>query len=222
MIALKCLGLIAPSRHGGPPLGADDYFNAVCKGDMFFSQLVGPTLGRVAILDARGRSPHVRSGRPPIVGPRGRGSLPRLPAVGDGVRRSRSVAAVILPAIAAAPAIATASVVATTASVAAVATAPAVSAIATTVTIIKVARISRVIRRAIAPITSISLNGARQGPHDQHCEKSGKHDTSPASLGVRIVGILVPTRASGKPSIGSWQMPRAAAHRRCACGFADT
>src|SRR5882762_4139811 len=80
---IECLGLIAPSRHGGPPLGADDYFNAVCKGDMFFSQLVSPTLGRVAILDARGRSPHVRSGRPPIVGPRGRGSLPRLPAVGD-------------------------------------------------------------------------------------------------------------------------------------------
>jgi hypothetical protein len=63
-------------------LDADDYFNAVCKGDMFFSQLVGPTLGRVAILDARGRSPHVRSGRPPIVGPRGRGSLPRFPAAG--------------------------------------------------------------------------------------------------------------------------------------------
>src|SRR3989442_1445752 len=59
---IECLGLIAPSRHGGPPLGADDYFNAVCKGYMFFSQLVGPTLGRVAILDARGRSPHVRSG----------------------------------------------------------------------------------------------------------------------------------------------------------------
>jgi hypothetical protein len=50
---IECLGLIAPSRYGGPPLGADDYFNAVCKGDMFFSQLVGPTLGRVAILDAR-------------------------------------------------------------------------------------------------------------------------------------------------------------------------
>src|SRR5712672_3421141 len=59
-----------------------------------------------------GRSPHVRSGRPPIVGPRGRGSLPRLPAVNDGVRRSRPVAAVILPAIAAAPAIATAPAVA--------------------------------------------------------------------------------------------------------------
>src|SRR6266853_4466514 len=44
---IECLGLIAPSRHGGPPLGAGDYFNAVCKGDMFFSQLVGPTLGRV-------------------------------------------------------------------------------------------------------------------------------------------------------------------------------
>ncbi len=54
---IECLGLIAPSRHGGPPLGADDYFNAVCKGDMFFSQLVGPTLGRVAILDARGSLP---------------------------------------------------------------------------------------------------------------------------------------------------------------------
>src|SRR6266403_1157964 len=79
---------LARSPCGRLPLGADDYFNAVCKGDMFFSQLVGPTLGRVAILDARGRSPHVRSGRPPIVGPRGRGSLPRLPAVGDGVRRS--------------------------------------------------------------------------------------------------------------------------------------
>src|SRR5260221_9989892 len=116
---------------------------------MFFSQLVGPTLGRVAILDARGRSPHVRSGRPPIVGPRGRGSLPRLPAVGDGVRRPRSVAAVILPAIAAiaaAPAIATASVVAATASVAAIATAPPVGAIATAVTIIVVARIYLVIR----------------------------------------------------------------------------
>src|SRR6266853_3031088 len=74
---LECPGLIAPSRHGGSPLGADDYFNAVCKGDMFVSQLVGPTLGRVTILNARGRSPHVRSGRPPIVGPRGRGSLPR-------------------------------------------------------------------------------------------------------------------------------------------------
>jgi hypothetical protein len=35
-----------------------------------------------------GRSPHVRSGRLPIVGPRGRGSLPRFPAVGDGVRRA--------------------------------------------------------------------------------------------------------------------------------------
>src|SRR5258706_14747261 len=80
---------LATNPCGRQPLGADDYFNAVRKGDMFLSQLVGPTLGRVAILDARGRSPHVRSGRPPIVGPRGRGSLPRLPAVGDGVRRSR-------------------------------------------------------------------------------------------------------------------------------------
>ncbi len=79
---------LATNPCGRQPLGADDYFNAVRKGDMFLSQLVGPTLGRVAILDARGRSPHVRSGRPPIVGPRGRGSLPRLPAVGDGVRRS--------------------------------------------------------------------------------------------------------------------------------------
>ncbi len=74
---------LATNPCGRQPLGADDYFNAVRKGDMFFSQLVGPTLGRVAILDARGRSPHVRSGRPPIVGPRGRGSLPRLPAAGE-------------------------------------------------------------------------------------------------------------------------------------------
>jgi len=79
---IEWLGLIAPSRHGSPSFGADGYFNAVCKGDMFFSQLVGPTLGRVAILDARGRSPHVHPGRPLIVGPRGRGSLPRLPAFG--------------------------------------------------------------------------------------------------------------------------------------------
>jgi hypothetical protein len=42
--------------------------------------LVGLTLGLVRILDARGRSPHVRSSRPPTVRPRGRGSLPRLPA----------------------------------------------------------------------------------------------------------------------------------------------
>jgi hypothetical protein len=55
-----------------------DGISTPCKGDMFFAQLVGPTLGRVATLDARGRSPHVRSGRPPIVGPRARGSLPRL------------------------------------------------------------------------------------------------------------------------------------------------
>jgi hypothetical protein len=41
--------------------------------------LVGLTLGQVRSFDARGRSPHVRSSRPPIVGPRGRGSLPRLP-----------------------------------------------------------------------------------------------------------------------------------------------
>jgi hypothetical protein len=37
---------------------------------------VGLTLGQVRSFDARGRSPHVRSSRPPIVGPRGRGSLP--------------------------------------------------------------------------------------------------------------------------------------------------
>src|SRR5258706_6489439 len=41
--------------------------------------LVGLTLGQVRSFDARVRSPHVRSSRPPIVGPRGRGSLPRLP-----------------------------------------------------------------------------------------------------------------------------------------------
>src|SRR5258708_33524308 len=83
-------------------------------------------LGRVATLDARGRSPHVRSGRPPIVGPRGRGSLPRLPAVGDGVRRPRSVAAVILPAIAAVAtvSIATASAAAAIAHVTVAAVAP--------------------------------------------------------------------------------------------------
>src|SRR5260221_9926209 len=52
-----------------------------------YCQVVGLTLGRFAILDARGRSPDVRSSRPPIVRPRGRGSLPRLPAVGDCVRR---------------------------------------------------------------------------------------------------------------------------------------
>src|SRR5258708_25455498 len=132
------------------------------------------------------------------------GRSPGFPLLTMGVRRCRSVAAVILPAIAAAPAIATASVVAATASVAAIATAPAVGAIATAVTVIVVARISRVIRRAIAPIALISLNGARQGPHDQHCEKSGKHDISPASLGVRIVGILVPARKSGKTPIGCW------------------
>jgi hypothetical protein len=56
------------------------------KGDMY-RQVVGLTLGRFAILDARGRSPDVRSSRPPIVRPRGRRSLPRLPAVGDCVRR---------------------------------------------------------------------------------------------------------------------------------------
>src|SRR6266446_3366549 len=70
-----------------------------CKGDMFFSQLVGPTLGRVAILDARGRSPYVRSSRPPIVGPRGRGSLPRLPAVNDGVGQSRLLPPEILESV---------------------------------------------------------------------------------------------------------------------------
>jgi hypothetical protein len=32
---IECLELITPSRHGGRPLGADDRFNAVCKGDMF-------------------------------------------------------------------------------------------------------------------------------------------------------------------------------------------
>ena len=52
-----------------------------------YRQAVGLTLCRIAILDARGRSPDVRSSRPPIVRPRGRGSLPRLPAVGDCVRR---------------------------------------------------------------------------------------------------------------------------------------
>src|SRR5258706_1352460 len=56
---IECLGLIAPSRHGGPPLGADDYFNAMCKGDMFFSQLVGPTLGRVRNPGCTGVAPHM-------------------------------------------------------------------------------------------------------------------------------------------------------------------
>jgi len=48
--------------------------------------LVGLTLGQVRSFDARGRSPHVRSSRPPIVGPRGRGSLPRLPCYCQGER----------------------------------------------------------------------------------------------------------------------------------------
>src|SRR5216684_5802209 len=123
-----------------------DGISAPCKGDMFFAQLVGPTLGRVATLDARGRSPHVRSGRPPIVGPRGRGSLPRLPAVGDGVRRSRSVAAVILPAIAAIAAVATVSI----------ATAPAAAAIAH-VTVAAVATVSIATAPTAAAIAHVTI-----------------------------------------------------------------
>src|SRR5258708_40149443 len=83
------------------------------------------------------------------------GRSPGFPLLTMRVRRCRSVAAVILPAIAAAPAIATASVVAATAGVAAIATAPAGGALATAATVIAVAGISRGIRRPLGPIALI-------------------------------------------------------------------
>src|SRR6267378_6230388 len=58
--------------------GAEDQRSFIVAGDIS-DYSVGLTLGQVRSFDARGRSPHVRSSRPPIVGPRGRGSLPRLP-----------------------------------------------------------------------------------------------------------------------------------------------
>jgi hypothetical protein len=103
------------------------------------------------------------------------------------------------PVVTAAPAIATITAIAR---VAAITTAPAIGVVVTAPTVVA-AIISGVTLRAIATITPISLNGARQSPHYQHCEKSAQHDTSPASC-VRIVCILVPTRESSKPSIGSW------------------
>jgi hypothetical protein len=53
-------GPLTPARNrcGHQPLDADDYFNGVCKGDMFSSQLVGPTLGRVATW-MHGVAPHM-------------------------------------------------------------------------------------------------------------------------------------------------------------------
>src|SRR5712672_3087386 len=58
--------------------GAEDQRSFIVAGDIS-DYSVGLTLGQVRSFDARGRSPHVRSSRPPIVGPRSRGSLPRLP-----------------------------------------------------------------------------------------------------------------------------------------------
>jgi len=71
----------------GPTTNSMDTTGPFQRKSDTYRQVVGLTLGRFAILDARGRSPDVRSSRPPIVRPRGRGSLPRLPAVGDCVRR---------------------------------------------------------------------------------------------------------------------------------------
>src|SRR5215831_15264732 len=75
--------------------------------------------------------------------------------------------------------------------VAAITAAPTVGAIATTPAVIATI-ISVVTRRAIATIAPIRLNGARQGPHYQHCENSAQHDTSPVSLGGRILRHICP------------------------------
>src|SRR5260370_28370629 len=103
----------------------------------------------------------LRKWRPVVIGP---GALHPVLCRGQRLFPQATVPSTAGPAIgtiatiAAARAIATASVVTATASVAAIATAPPVGAIANAPTVIVLARISRVIRCAIAPIAPASLD----------------------------------------------------------------
>jgi hypothetical protein len=92
---------------------------------------------------------------------------------------SPSTAGPAVGTIAAAPVVTAASAIATItaiARVAAITTAPAIGVVVTAPAVVA-AIISGITLRAIATIAPISINGACQGPHDQHCEKSGEHDT---------------------------------------------
>src|SRR5260370_10067 len=55
--------------------GAEDQRSFIVAGDIS-DYSVGLTLGQARSFDARGRSPHMRSSRPPIVVPRSRGRSP--------------------------------------------------------------------------------------------------------------------------------------------------
>src|SRR5262249_1153357 len=70
--------LLARSDQRGPPQLAG-WPNVAVRFKMLIKRRVWSNPRAWTILDARGRSPHVRSSSQPIVRPRSRGSLPRLP-----------------------------------------------------------------------------------------------------------------------------------------------